>query len=190
MVLASPEGLLSAIFASADEAIIAKNLDGTIVAWNPAAEAMYGYTAEEAIGEHVDLIIPDDRPTELSDILARIAAGEHIDHFQTVRQRKDGTRLHISVTISPVVDNGKIVGASAIARDITAEHHQAEENRRRAMIVHDEIVQGLVIAGMALDRKDNDLARQRLTSTLVAAKDVVSELLAGIELGPGDVRLD
>jgi PAS domain S-box-containing protein len=113
--------LLSAIVDSSDDAIISKDLDGVIMSWNKSAERLFGYTAEEAIGQTVAaLLIPDDRQEEEPDILARLRKGERVDHFETVRRRKDGWLVHISLTISPVKDqHGRIIGASKIARDIT-----------------------------------------------------------------------
>ena len=113
--------LLSAIIDSSDDAIISKDLGGIVTSWNKSAERIFGYTAEEAIGNPIaKLIIPADRPAEEPRILARLRNGERVDHFETVRQRKDGTLLDISVTISPVRDaDDRIVGASKIARDIT-----------------------------------------------------------------------
>jgi len=112
--------LLAAIVDSSDDAIISKNLDGFITSWNKSAERIFGYTAEEAVGQHITMIIPPDRRDEEAGILARLRNGEPIDHFQTVRMRKDGGTLDISLTISPVRDfSGKIVGASKVARDIT-----------------------------------------------------------------------
>src|ERR1051326_4372735 len=113
-------GLLAAIVASSDDAIISKNLDGVITSWNKAAEHTLGYSADEAVGKHITLIIPPDRRHEENDILRRLRNGERIDHFETVRQRKDGTLFDVSVTISPVKDSsGRIIGASKVARDIT-----------------------------------------------------------------------
>lgn len=113
--------LLSAIVDSSDDAIISKDLTGTVTSWNKSAERIFGYTADEAIGQPVaTLIIPADRQEEESQILARLRKGERVDHFETVRRRKDGTLLDVSVTISPVRDaSGKIIGASKIARDVT-----------------------------------------------------------------------
>ena len=113
---------LAAIVESSDDAIVSKDLGGIITSWNKAAERMFGYSANEAIGQSIILIIPPDRKDEETNILARIARGERIDHFQTVRQRKDGTQLDVSVTISPVRNSsGKVIGASKVARDITAQ---------------------------------------------------------------------
>ncbi len=113
--------LLGAIVDSSDDAIISKDLNGVITSWNQSAQRLFGYTAEEAIGKTVaELLIPADRQDEEPDILARLRAGERVDHFETVRRRKDGSLLDISLTISPVKDRqGKVVGASKIARDIT-----------------------------------------------------------------------
>jgi PAS domain S-box-containing protein len=113
--------LLSAIVDSSDDAIISKDLNGFITSWNRSAERLFGYSAEEAIGKTVaELLIPEDRQDEEPTILARLRRGERVDHFETVRRRKDGTTLDISLTISPVKDGaGNIVGASKIARDIT-----------------------------------------------------------------------
>ena len=111
---------LAAIVASSDDAIISKNLDGIIQSWNKSAEHMFGYTAEEAVGKHITLIVPEDRRDEEKNILARLRHGERIDHFQTVRRRKDGSTLDLSLTISPVKDSaGRVIGASNVARDIT-----------------------------------------------------------------------
>jgi two-component system CheB/CheR fusion protein len=111
---------LAAIVDSSDDAIVSKGLDGMIMTWNAAAERMFGFTASEAIGRHITLIIPAERRLEEDDVLARIRRGEIVDHFETVRQTKDGRRLNISLTVSPIRDStGTIVGASKIARDIT-----------------------------------------------------------------------
>jgi PAS domain S-box-containing protein len=112
-------GLLAAIVDSSDDAIISKTLEGVITSWNRGAERLFGYTAKEAIGRPISMIIPFDRREEETIILARIRQGERIDHFDTTRLRKDGTKLEISLSISPVRDaGGKIIGASKIARDI------------------------------------------------------------------------
>jgi PAS domain S-box-containing protein len=113
---------LAAIVESSDDAIVSKDLDGIITSWNKAAERIFGYTANEAIGQSIILIIPPDRKDEERSILARIGRGERIEHFETVRQRKDGSLLDVSVTISPVRgSSGHVIGASKVARDITAQ---------------------------------------------------------------------
>jgi PAS domain S-box-containing protein len=120
-------GLLAAIVGSSDDAIISKNLDGTITSWNKSAERLFGYTVQEAIGRNITLIIPPERLDEEVSILNRIQRGERVDHFETVRVRRDGTKFDVSLTISPVKDAaGQVVGASKIARDIT-ERKQSEE---------------------------------------------------------------
>jgi PAS domain S-box-containing protein len=123
---------LAAIVDSSDDAIVSKTLDGVITSWNPAAERLFGYPAAEAVGRQIFLIIPDDRRAEEEDVLARLRRGEKIDHFETVRQAKDGRRIPISLTVSPIRDaKGTIVGASKIARDIT-ERTLVQEALRRA----------------------------------------------------------
>ena len=112
---------LSAIVESSDDAIISKDLNGIIATWNQAAERIFGYTPQEAIGKPVVMLIPEDRQNEEPEILDRIRRGERIDHYETVRRRKDGALVDISLTISPVKDEkGNVIGASKIARDITA----------------------------------------------------------------------
>ncbi len=113
-------GLLAAIVDSSDDAIVSKTLDGIITSWNPGAERLFGYTASEAVGHHISLIIPVNRRDEETVIIERIKQGDPIKHFDTVRIRKDKTSFDVSLTISPVRDgSGKIIGASKIARDIT-----------------------------------------------------------------------
>jgi PAS domain S-box-containing protein len=111
---------LAAIVESSDDAIVSKDLNGVIMSWNRGAERIFGYTAEEAIGQPITILMPPERVDEEPGILRRIRSGEKIDHYQTVRRRKDGTLLNMSLTVSPVLDGlGNIVGASKIARDIT-----------------------------------------------------------------------
>ena len=122
------ESRLAAIVASSEDAIVSKDLDGNILTWNHAAERIFGYTADEAIGKSIRIIIPAERQPEEDDVLAHIRQGLTVDHFETVRQRKDGTLLDVSVTISPVRNaEGRVIGASKIARDIT------EQRRLRAI---------------------------------------------------------
>ena len=125
---------LSAIVASSDDAIVSKTLDGVITSWNPAAERLFGYTAEEAIGRPIAILAPPDRANEMPAILERIRRGEKIEHFETVRRRKDGGLVDISLTVSPIRHvSGRIVGASKIARDITG-HKRAQ----RALLESEE----------------------------------------------------
>ena len=117
---------LAAIVDSSNDAIVGKTLDGIITAWNPAAENMFGYTAAEAVGQHISLIIPLDRRAEGAEVLARLRRGESVDHFETERQRKDGRRVTISLTVSPIRDAaGHIIGASKVARNITERNQMA-----------------------------------------------------------------
>jgi PAS domain S-box-containing protein len=112
---------LAAIVDSSDDAIVGKNLDSVITSWNQGAERIFGYSEEEMIGKSIRTIIPPDRQDEEDEILARLRRGERYDHFETVRVTKDGRKLDVSLTISPIKDaNGNIIGASKIARDITA----------------------------------------------------------------------
>lgn len=121
---------LVAVVDSSDDAIISKTLDGTIVAWNRGAEKVFGYSEAEIVGKPMLVLLPPERVNEESDIQARIKRGESIEHFETVRVRKDGTNIDVSVTISPIRDaNGAIVGASKVARDITG-RKKAEEALR------------------------------------------------------------
>ena len=111
---------LAAIVESTDDAIISKNLDGIIQTWNRGAERMFGYSAAEAVGRSIRMLIPADRQSEEDDVLRKIRAGETIDHYETIRMRKDGTLLNVSLTASPLRGaDGRVVGASKIARDIT-----------------------------------------------------------------------
>jgi PAS domain S-box-containing protein len=126
---AAPESLLAAIVDSSDDAIVSKTLDGMILSWNPAAERMFGYTREEAVGKSITIVVPEDRLDEEREVLARLRRGEKIDHFETIRRTKDGRLINILLTVSPVRDSsGKIIGASKTARDIT------ENKRHRAQL--------------------------------------------------------
>ena len=119
--------LLASIVESSNDAVISKSLDGTIQSWNAAAERLFGYTAEQAVGRHITMLIPADRTAEEDQIIARLRAGERIEHYDTVRLRSDGRPVHVSLTISPVRDEaGRVVGASKIVRDVT-DRKRAEE---------------------------------------------------------------
>lgn len=127
---------LAAIVNSSFDAIISKDLNGTITSWNRAAEHFFGYTAEEIIGENVRKLIPESRQTEEDNIIARVRAGEVVEPFETVRLRKNGSLIPVSLTVSPIKDDrGNIVGASKIARDISA----AKDNERRIRLLLREV---------------------------------------------------
>src|SRR5215831_12228529 len=129
------EARLAAIVASSDDAIISKDLNGVITSWNRAAEEMFGYTADEAVGQNIYLIIPEDRRSEEDYVLGRIRAGHGIEHYETVRRRKDGTLVDVSLTVSPIRIGDTVVGASKIARDVTAAKRWEREAFRLAAIV-------------------------------------------------------
>jgi PAS domain S-box-containing protein len=168
---------LASIVESSDDAMVSKDLDGIIRSWNKAAERIFGYTAEEAIGQHITLIIPPDRVEEENNILARIRRGERTDHFDTVRRRKDGTLCDVSVAISPMKDaQGRVIGASKVARDITERKRmeyvlreaelsgrllrlQDEERRRVARELHDGVGQLLAALHLNASKIANEKAK-------------------------------
>jgi PAS domain S-box-containing protein len=124
--------LLAAIVESSDDAIVSKTLEGRILSWNPGAQRIFGYRAEEVIGKSITLIIPPELQAEEARILAEVRSGRRVDHFDTIRVTKDGRRIPISLTVSPVRDStGVIVAASKVARDIS-ERKQAEDIQRRS----------------------------------------------------------
>jgi PAS domain S-box-containing protein len=119
---------LASIIETSDDAIVSKDLNGIVVSWNAGAQRLFGYTPEEMIGKSIVRLIPDDHQDEEPRILDQIRRGERVDHYETIRRRKDGTILHVSLTVSPVKDAyGRIVGASKIARDITERKHAEEQ---------------------------------------------------------------
>jgi len=123
---------LASIIDSSEDAILSKGLDGTITSWNKGAERIYGYAPEEAVGKHISLLVPTDRPEEIPEILRKIRTGERIEHHESVRLTKDERRLDVSLSVSPLRDTaGEVVGASVIARDITAQK-RAESQLRQA----------------------------------------------------------
>jgi PAS domain S-box-containing protein len=139
---------LVAIVESSDDAIIGKTLEGIVTSWNQGAERLFGYRAEEMIGQPVSRLIPEERLGEETEILARLRRGERVDHFETIRRRKDGTLIDVSVSISPILDkDGRVVGASKIARDIS-EQKRAEldlrESRRRFEGIVDSAMDAII----------------------------------------------
>jgi len=124
---------LASIVRSCNDAIIGKTLDGRVVSWNAGAEKLYGYSATEMIGRSISILCPHYRPEELTELMERIKLGEQVEQLETVRLRKDGTTVEVSVVISPIKDaNGQIIGASSISRDIS--QRSQEENERLALI--------------------------------------------------------
>ena len=136
--------LLASIIDSSDDAIISKNLDGVITSWNEAARRIFGYTADEIVGQPILRLIPEELHSEEFEILAKIRAGERIDHYETVRVRKNGEKFPVSVTISPVKDRtGRVIGASKIARDIS-ERKQFDDSRTRLAAIVDSADDAIV----------------------------------------------
>jgi PAS domain S-box-containing protein len=172
--------LIAAIVESSDDAIISKTLEGVITSWNPGAERIFGYTAKEAIGRNISLIIPADRLPEERTILERISRGERIDHFDTVRVRKDGTTLDISLTISPLKDSAnKIIGASKIARDVTHRKQWEEalrESEDRLRTLADALDTQVQFRTQELQRRNSEMLSQSkllrdLSSRLMITQD-------------------
>lgn len=181
--------LLAAIVESSDDAIISKDLNSIITSWNRGAELVYGYAAEEAIGRPVTIIIPEDRREEEQTILARINRGERVDHFETVRQRKDGERIDISLTVSPIKNSeGRIVGASKIARDVT-ERRRAQERQKLLLREMNHRVKnlfaltsGLVTLSASAAATPTEMAealRQRLGALAIAHDLTLPDLARG-----------
>ena len=138
---------LAAIVQSSDDAIISKDLDGIVTSWNGAAERLFGYAAEEILGESIRKIIPQDRQSEEDEVLAQIRRGERVEHFETIRQRKDGRLVPISLTVSPVLDaQGHVIGASKIARDISDRKRLQALAQEQAAITEKLAQVGAVVA--------------------------------------------
>jgi PAS domain S-box-containing protein len=131
---------LAAIVDSSDDAIVSKDLNGIIRSWNPAAERIFGYSESEVVGRSIRMIIPEDGQAEEDDVLAKVARGEHTNHFDTARRRKDGSEIPVSLTVSPIRDDGdRIVGASSVARDIS-DRKAAEDAIRESMAFKDQFL--------------------------------------------------
>ncbi len=174
--------LLASIVESSDDAIISKSLDGIIQTWNRGAERLFGYRADEAVGRHISLVIPPDRIGEEDEIVAQLKAGQRIDHFETERVRSDGTRIFVSLTISPLMDDqGRVTGASKIVRDIT--------ERKRIEVERGELADNLRRAAADLSetnrRKDEFLAMlaHELRNPLAPISNAVQVLRMGDAAG-------
>ena len=160
--------LLASIIENSDDAILSKDITGTVTSWNRGAERIFGYSAEEMVGKHIITLIPKDRVSEEAEILERIRRGEHIDHFETVRRCKDGSLIDVSLTVSPMKDGiGKVIGASKIVRDIT--------ERKEAQARHD------MLTGEIQHRTKNLFAVvQAVVTRSFAGKNTVSEAQAAV----------
>jgi PAS domain S-box-containing protein len=173
-------GLLASIVDSSDDAIVSKTLEGVITSWNGGAERLFGYTAKEAIGQPITIIIPLDRRNEETRILARLRQGQPIEHFDTVRVRKDGTKVEISLSISPVRDAaGKIIGASKIARDISGRkriERELSESEQRFRTLADALDTQVQFRTQELRRRNAEILLQSdqlrdLSGRLMLAQD-------------------
>jgi PAS domain S-box-containing protein len=164
---------LASIVESSDDAIVSKTLDGCITSWNPGAERLFGYTSEEIVGKPITTIVPPELYAEEAEVLARLRRGERVEHFETLRVAKDGRRIDVSLTVSPIRDeHGEIIGASKIARDISERRHSERQLRE------------------ADDRKDKFLATlaHELRNPLAPLRNSV-ELLLRLEAGRPELRM-
>jgi len=204
---------LTALIESADDAIISKTLEGIITSWNKGAERIFGYTGDEVIGQPVTILIPEGQEDEEPAILARLRAGERIEHYETIRVRKDGTRIAISLTVSPIKGpNGDIIGASKIARDITEQrqarkeldeaYRQAEESSRLkeeflATISHELRTPLSAILGWARMLRLGQLSKENAAKALDtiernarAQAQLIDDLLDVSRIVTGKLRMD
>jgi PAS domain S-box-containing protein len=202
----NPSGLLSSIVASSDDAIVSKDLNGVITSWNRAAERMFGYPAEEAIGKHITMIIPADRLDEEDFVLSRIRKNLSVDHFETIRRRKNGQLIQVSLTVSPIHGpDGGVVGASKIARDITQQRELAaqleEANRLKdeflATLSHELRTPLHSILGYTqmlrhggLDRERQEGALQIIERNAKVLAQLVSDVLDISRIISGKIRLE
>jgi PAS domain S-box-containing protein len=197
---------LASIVEFSDDAIVSKNLDGIITSWNKGAERVFGYTSEEVVGQPITIIIPHDRRDEEREILTRIRRGERIEHFETIRQRKHGSLIVVSLTISPVKNSdGKIVGASKVARDITDQRRAQDqiatlareaEHRSKNLLANVQAMVNLSRAEAVDDLKKAVEGRiqalANVHSLFVATRWIGAELstIAKQELAPYSARVE
>jgi len=183
---------LAAIVQSSEDAIVSKSLEGVIVSWNSAAQRLYGYTAKEAIGQPITMLCPNERVDEVWEHLEVVRRDRHLEHFETTRVRKDGRRIDVSLSISPIKDAmGKVIGASAIARDVTEQKTlqrevleiAAREQRRIGQDLHDGTGQELTGLAMLAQRLFGLLSRQSLPEAQAASK-----IVDGLEQALQNVR--
>lgn len=175
---------LAAIVESADDAIIANALDGTVLAWNRGAERMFGFSAAQMIGRPIEVVVPEDRRDEAAAIRAAVLAGERVTSFETVRVRKDGQRLPIALTLSPIRDDaGRIIGISTIDRDVSAlKELEREREEWTSVVAHDlrQPATAIRIAGAVLDRADGrarEKAVERIRSASARLDRMIDDLL-------------
>jgi PAS domain S-box-containing protein len=195
---------LAAIVESSDDAVVSKSLDGVIRSWNTGAQRIFGYTAAEAVGRPITLIIPPERWDEERDILARLRRGERIEHYETVRVARDGRRLDISLTVSPVRDpEGNVVGASKVARDVTdrkrAEEALREADRKKdefiALLAHElrnplaPIRNGLQVLRLSQDPRVRERSQQMMDRQLTHLVRLVDDLLDVSRIGRNKMEL-
>lgn len=172
----------AAIVESPDDAIVSKSLQGIITTWNLTAERLFGYTGAEAVGRPITILIPEDRLDEEPAILARIHAGERVDHFETVRRRKDGTFIDISLTISPIRSrDSTIIGASMIARGISERKRSAERQDMLLREMHHRIKNLFAITGSIIS-----LAARTAKTPLELADSMKDRLDCFIACAPSD----
>ena len=182
--------LLASIVEHSDDAIISKTLDGIITSWNPAAGRMYGYTAEEIVGKPISLLSRQDRADEMVDILQRIRDGQRVDHYETVRVRKDGSTVTVSLTVSPVLDSrGRITGASSIARDVT-ERMLADEHVRAASQYARSLIEASLdpLVTISPEGKITDVNEATVKVTGVAREGLVGTVFSDYFTEPGQAR--
>jgi PAS domain S-box-containing protein len=183
---------LAAIVTTSDDAIVGKLLDGTVTSWNPAAERLYGWSAAEIVGHPISRIVPEDRLEELREILARLGRGERIDHHETVRVARDGRRIEVSISISPIRDeSGRVIGAAKIARDVTDRRRLERQQREFLLLAAHELrtpVTSLKVSAQMLERRtgrDDQLIgwiSNRITHLGLLVDDLVDA--ARFESGP------
>ena len=179
------QAFLAAIVESSDDAIYGKTLEGNILSWNHGAERMYGYSAAEIVGRPVSVLVPPTSTDEVPQILGRLKRGERVDHFETVRLRKNGETFDVSLNVSPVREaSGKIIGASTIARDITEQKKLREALTQRAKEILDvstpvlQVWEGVVVAPFigTLDTQRAQQFMERLLDKIVATNSSVALL--------------
>jgi PAS domain S-box-containing protein len=184
--------LHSALVEGAEDAVITKGLDGRILSWNLGAERLYGWPAAEAIGRPITIIVPTEHAEDVWLIMRRIGAGERVEHYETMRRRRDGSLVNVSLTVSPVRDRqGAIVAASIIARDISAQvgterialAAEADERARLAEALHDDTIQAMTATLMLLDaaietgdRAHLERARRTLANSLDRVRTLMFDL--------------